>query len=51
MKGNGAAVTISKDARMAAIKSVQSKWDVEVDKACGKPLADNIRALFAKHAP
>lgn len=51
MKGGGAAVSISKDKRMAAIKSVQSKWDVEVDKACGKPLADKVRTLFAKYAP
>jgi len=51
MKGNGAAVTISQDQRMAAINSVQSKWDVEVDKGCGKPLADKIRAVFAKYAP
>ena len=51
MKGGGAAVTISQDQRMAAIDSVQSKWDVEVDNACGKPLADKVRALFAKYAP
>lgn len=51
MKGGGAAVSISQDQRMRAIDSVQSKWDVEVDAACGKPLADKIRNLYAKHAP
>ncbi len=51
MKGGGAAVSISQDQRMAAINSVQSKWDVEVDKECGKPLADKIRSLYAKYAP
>ncbi len=51
MKGNGQAVTISQEQRMAAIDSVQSKWDVEVDKACGKPLADKVRSIFAKYAP
>jgi TRAP-type C4-dicarboxylate transport system substrate-binding protein len=51
MKGNGAAVTLSQDQRMAAINSVQSDWDVEVDKACGKPLGDKVRSVFAKYAP
>jgi TRAP-type C4-dicarboxylate transport system substrate-binding protein len=51
MKGGGAAVTISQEQRMAAINSVQPKWDEEVDKECGKPLADKVRAVFAKYAP
>lgn len=51
MKGNGAAVTISQEQRLAAIDSVQSKWDLEVDKACGKPMADKVRSVFAKYAP
>ena len=50
MKGNGAAVTISQDKRMSLINSVQSDWDKVVDKECGKPLANDIRALFKKHA-
>lgn len=51
MKGGGAAVSISKDNRMSLIKSVQAKWDKEVDAACGGELAGKIRAVFAKHAP
>lgn len=50
MQGGGAAVSIDKDERMALINSVQADWDKEVDAACGKPLADKVRALFAKHA-
>jgi TRAP-type C4-dicarboxylate transport system substrate-binding protein len=50
MKGGGAAVSISKADRVSLIKDVQSDWDKEVDAACGKPLADKVRALFAKHA-
>ncbi len=50
MKGGGAAVSISKEERMELIKSVQKKWDVEVDKACGKELGDKVRALFNEHA-
>lgn len=51
MKGGGAAVSISKDNRMTLIKSVQGKWDKEVDTACGGELAGKIRAVFAKYAP
>ncbi len=51
MKGGGAAVSLSDEKRDALIAGVQSKWDVEVDAACGKPLADKVRALFAKYAP
>jgi len=50
MKGGGAAVSISKADRESLIKDVQSDWNKEVDAACGKPLADKVRALFAKHA-
>ncbi|ANG64664.1 C4-dicarboxylate ABC transporter substrate-binding protein [Marinobacterium aestuarii] len=50
MKGGGSAVTISKDKRLSLINGVQSKWDQEVDAACGKPLADKVRSLFAKHS-
>lgn len=50
MKGSGSAITVSKDERRKLIAGVQPKWDVEVDAACGKPLADKVRALFAKHS-
>jgi hypothetical protein len=36
---------------MALIDSVQGTWNQEVDTACGAELADDIRALFASHAP
>ncbi len=51
MKGGGAAVSIPQKKRMELINSVQSKWDKEVDAACGGDLAGKVRALFAKHAP
>ena len=49
MKGGGAAVSIPDDQRKALIESVQSKWNEEVDKACGPELAGKVRDLFAKH--
>lgn len=50
MKGGGAAVSISKAERDALITDVEAKWRAEVDTACGPELANEIRALFAKHA-
>jgi TRAP-type C4-dicarboxylate transport system substrate-binding protein len=49
MKGGGAAVSIPDEQRKALIESVQSKWDKEVDKACGAELAGKVRDLFAKY--
>lgn len=50
MKGNGSAITISQKKRHELVNSVQSSWDKEVNDACGEELADDIRALFAKHS-
>jgi TRAP-type C4-dicarboxylate transport system substrate-binding protein len=50
MKNGGSVTTISKKERHAIIESAQSSWDEVVDDACGKPLADKVRKLFAKHA-
>lgn len=50
MKGGGSAVSISKAERDALIAEVEAKWRSEVDAACGPELANEIRALFAKHA-
>jgi TRAP-type transport system periplasmic protein len=50
MKGGGAAVSITKAERDALISEVEAKWRSEVDAACGPELANEIRALFAKHA-
>jgi TRAP-type transport system periplasmic protein len=49
MKGGGAAVSISRDARNALIAEIAPKWAEEVDAACGPELAGQIRALFAQH--
>jgi TRAP-type C4-dicarboxylate transport system substrate-binding protein len=49
MKGGGAAVSISRDARTALIAEIEPKWAEEVDAACGPELAGQIRALFARH--
>ena len=49
MKGGGAAVSIPKEQRMSLINSVQKKWDVEVDKACGADMANQVRSLFVKN--
>ena len=50
MKGGGSAVSITKAERDALIAEVEAKWRSEVDAACGPELANEIRALFAKHA-
>ncbi|MGY6694858.1 MAG: TRAP transporter substrate-binding protein DctP [Roseinatronobacter sp.] len=49
MKGGGAAVSISRDERNAMISEIAEKWTEEVDAACGPDLANQIRALFARH--
>ena len=51
MTGGGAAVSISDEQRAKLIASVQGKWDAQVNEACGSQLADDFRALLAKHAP
>jgi TRAP-type transport system periplasmic protein len=50
MKGGGAAVSISKAERDALLAEVEANWRSVVDDACGPELANEIRALFAKHA-
>ena len=50
MQGGGGAVSISDESRARLISSVQKEWDQEVDGACGAGLADQIRAIFARHA-
>lgn len=49
MKGGGTAVTIPQEDRLRIIKNAQNSWNSEVDKACGKELADEYRALLAAH--
>jgi len=51
MRGNGSAISISAAQSKALVASVRPEWDKVVDKACGRDLADKIRALFAQHAP
>ncbi|MGB3384623.1 MAG: TRAP transporter substrate-binding protein DctP [Marinomonas sp.] len=50
MKGGGTAVTVSQDSRHSMIKNAQASWNSVVDTACGVPLANKVRALFAQHA-
>lgn len=50
MQGGGSAVSVPKEQRKKLISSVKDKWDVEVDKSCGKELGDQIRDLFSDHA-
>lgn len=50
MQGGGAAVSIPKSEQAELIGSVQADWDKEVDGACGKELADKIRAIYRRHA-
>jgi TRAP-type C4-dicarboxylate transport system substrate-binding protein len=50
MKGGGGAFSVSQDTRHAMIDKAAASWNSEVDEACGKPKADKVRALFAKHA-
>lgn len=49
MKGGGAAVSISRAERNAMISEIEAQWRGEVDGACGPELAEQIRALFARH--
>ena len=51
MQGGGAAVSLSDDRRTRLIASVRPQWDEKVNAACGAEKANNIRALFKKHAP
>ena len=49
MKGGGAAVSISRAECNEMISEVEAAWRSEVDAACGPELAEEIRALFARH--
>ena len=49
MQGGGAAVSLTDDKREELIAAIQPKWDEEVDKQCGKELADKIRDLYSDH--
>lgn len=50
MQGGGAAVSISETERKELIESVRPEWNEEVDGACGKALADQIRGLYRRHS-
>ncbi len=50
MQGGGAAVSISEAERKELIDSVRPAWDKEVDDACGKALAGQIRGLYRRHS-
>lgn len=50
MQGGGAAVSISEAERKELIDSVRPAWDREVDGACGKDMADQIRGLYRRHS-
>lgn len=50
MAGGGAAVSLSRDERVALLESVQAKWSAEVETACGPEKARAILALFAENA-
>ncbi|WP_235869265.1 type 2 periplasmic-binding domain-containing protein [Veronia nyctiphanis] len=49
MSGGGSAVSMDEDRTQELVDDIAKKWTPEVNQACGKPLADNIRALFASH--
>lgn len=49
MKGGGSAVSITRAERNEMIAEIEAQWREEVDAACGPELADQIRALFARH--
>ncbi|MGY6410456.1 MAG: TRAP transporter substrate-binding protein DctP [Alkalilacustris sp.] len=49
MKGGGSAVSITRAERNEMIAEIEAQWRAEVDAACGPELADQIRALFARH--
>ncbi|MEZ8140826.1 C4-dicarboxylate ABC transporter substrate-binding protein [Enterovibrio norvegicus FF-162] len=50
MANGGSAVSMSEDRTEALLEGIEKKWTSEVNKACGVPLADEIRTLFAAHS-
>ncbi|MEZ8080786.1 TRAP transporter substrate-binding protein DctP [Enterovibrio norvegicus] len=50
MANGGSAVSMSEDRTGELLEGIVAKWTPEVNNACGVPLADNIRSLFAKHS-
>lgn len=49
MKGGGSAISVTRAERNEMIAEIEAKWRAEVDAACGPELAEQIRALFARH--
>ncbi|WP_418885851.1 TRAP transporter substrate-binding protein DctP [Enterovibrio paralichthyis] len=49
MANGGSAVSMPEERTEALLKGIQEKWTPEVNEACGVPLADKVRALFAAH--
>lgn len=49
MKGGGSARALPQDERLRLIASAADGWESQWDEACGKELADKIRALFKKY--
>ena len=50
MNGGGSAVSITKDERDQLLASIKPQWDAELDKTCGVPTANKIRALLSKYS-
>ncbi|MCY4467765.1 MAG: hypothetical protein OXC08_03515 [Thiotrichales bacterium] len=49
MKGGGSARALPKEERLRLIADAADGWESQWDEACGKELADKIRALFKKY--
>ena len=50
VKQGGTVTAVPAPQRKAMVDAIAVKWKGEVDKACGAALADQVRALFSKHA-
>ncbi|USH05413.1 TRAP transporter substrate-binding protein DctP [Grimontia kaedaensis] len=50
MANGGSAVSMSEERTGELLAGIQEKWTPEVNGACGVPLADKVRSLFAAHS-
>ncbi|WP_028022121.1 TRAP transporter substrate-binding protein DctP [Enterovibrio calviensis] len=50
MANGGSAISMDEDRTDELLVNIQEKWTPEVNEACGVPLADKVRSLFAAHS-
>ena len=50
VKQGGTVTNLPPAQRKAMVEAIATKWKAEVDKECGIDMANQVRALFSKHA-